>query len=53
MTGRHVEVAKLLMEEFHAEMTEHLASQFPDVTASLVDSVYSPLNMEEPEVQQF
>ncbi|XP_070204815.1 leucine-rich repeat serine/threonine-protein kinase 1-like isoform X2 [Littorina saxatilis] len=49
--GSHTEVAKLLMDHFCAEVSEHTAHQFPEFTASLVTSVYQPLQITDTEVK--
>nr|KAG5709901.1 hypothetical protein BaRGS_029943 [Batillaria attramentaria] len=44
--GKHEALAKYLMENFGAEVTQHIAEQFPELTAKLVESVYRPLRMD-------
>lgn len=44
--GNHRDVAHFLLESFGAEITEHIAEKFPELTASLVESVYSPLTLD-------
>ncbi|KAL8598085.1 hypothetical protein ACOMHN_030371 [Nucella lapillus] len=49
--GGHTEVVRLLMVDFDAEITKHLADRFPEFTKDLVDSVYHPLQVTDEEVR--
>ncbi|XP_076443910.1 leucine-rich repeat serine/threonine-protein kinase 1-like [Babylonia areolata] len=49
--GHHEEVAVVLMKDFNAEVTRHLADKLPDFVRKLVERVYQPLRISPEQVK--